>query len=590
MPKTYEPQPTAPRHAVVAEMFTAFPMPLVVMDADGRIVDMNPAAESLWVMGAAEARGVSALEVLGLSRIRGRDLSPWPSWSAFRQEIASGERVPCRIIARDGHPHLGSLVGSGLTYRGDAYLFLAVTQEHPADSLQSVPAWALTDPVTGLHNRVYWAHRAAELDQAGGVLVMLDVDDLKSVNDRYGHGVGDNVLALVGSVLRAHVPPEGLAVRYGGDEFLVRVPLQDADGVGRWVRSLNGRLEERARAEGLPEPPHLSFGVARYEPGQLLAAVRAADDAMYEQKGTILRSRRGGRLIVGRASRLNVQGVDTANQVPSAGTMAKHFGPEFDRAYRAAYQQAIAEARDFVAFAGPEPGTAVLEVGAGTGRLAFDGGLADRIGPDGVLLLTDPSAVQLEQARQRAAEHGATWLHFLVTPAETLPLAPGGADLVIGAWFLHLCDADAALREFARVVRPGGRVVLDVTLVFPLTAAWEDMMEPLRRALALHGLPFQTPGHRPGEVAHLCRDAGLTVERQTIHDGGLFQFPDWTSAWQALAQGGHLHLMSRGLPEPLRSETLEQVKRRMADVFPATTDAERVVGLEVEYVAARKPG
>lgn len=573
-----------PRHPVIAEMFDAFPIPLVVLDNAGRVVDVNPAAEVLWSLQPAEARGIFALDILGITRIRGEDVSPWPSWPAFRQDLLDGERVPCRIIGRDGTPHLAALVSAPLTFRGSDYVFLGVLQEAFADQLPSVPAWAFTDPVTGLYNRVYWSHHQGEYDDRPGRIVLADVDDLKSINDRYGHAVGDRVLAAVGTALQALLPPGAVAIRYGGDEFLVWTAPADTE----WEDSLSDQLTAESLSANLPVAPHLSVGSAVYAPGTLAEALEAADDAMYQQKGTVLRSQHRGRIIVNRLNRLDVASAASVDAPDEIGEMARHFGPEFDAAYRASYSQATEEARQFVTFLGPVAGAAVLEVGAGTGRLAFDGGLADAVGPEGVLLLTDPSAVQLEQARQRAIRQRCTWMHFLTAPAEYLPVASGGPDLVVGAWFLHLCSTSAVLRELARVVRPGGRIALDVTLSFPLPPAWEDMLSPLREALTRHHLLFRTPGHDPGEVAIACRDLGLAVERQSVRPGGRFQFPTASAAWNALDQGGHLRVMSRGLPLPVRTSVLAAVKERMVTVFASTTDQERTAPLDIEYVVARR--
>jgi len=146
---------------------------------------------------------------------------------------------------------------------------------------------------------------------------------------------------------------------------------------------------------------------------------------------------------------------------------------------------------EFVEFVAPQRGAATVEVGAGSGRIAFDGGLADRIGPQGQLLLTDPSPAQLGVARKRAAAIGASWVRFLLAPAEHLPLASNGPDLVLGAVFLHFTDAATALRSMARVARPGGSVALNAGLPATWGPGWQAGFEPIRQALAQRGLPFR---------------------------------------------------------------------------------------------------
>lgn len=93
---------------------------------------------------------------------------------------------------------------------------------------------ATTDELTGLVSRRS-LHQAGErlLARSGGgciALMMIDLDNFKSVNDRHGHGVGDDVLRHVAAVLRQSLRPDSLIVRYGGDEFcaMVAVPGEAA--------------------------------------------------------------------------------------------------------------------------------------------------------------------------------------------------------------------------------------------------------------------------------------------------------------------------------------------------------------------------
>jgi diguanylate cyclase (GGDEF)-like protein len=89
---------------------------------------------------------------------------------------------------------------------------------------------AMTDDLTGLHNLRSFEQgltslvRASRKDGAALAVLVLDVDRLKSLNDRYGHLAGAEAVRTVGQILSRHVPPDGLACRYGGDEFVVALP------------------------------------------------------------------------------------------------------------------------------------------------------------------------------------------------------------------------------------------------------------------------------------------------------------------------------------------------------------------------------
>lgn len=89
---------------------------------------------------------------------------------------------------------------------------------------------AATDDLTGLHNlRSFEAHlgdlvRSARADRTPLTLLVLDLDRLKSLNDRHGHLTGAEAVRAVGQLLATRLPPEAVGCRYGGDEFAVALP------------------------------------------------------------------------------------------------------------------------------------------------------------------------------------------------------------------------------------------------------------------------------------------------------------------------------------------------------------------------------
>jgi diguanylate cyclase (GGDEF)-like protein len=147
---------------------------------------------------------------------------------------------------------------------------------------------ALTDALTGLGNRRLFDERlASEVERSDRrerpvSVCLIDLDGFKSINDRFGHPVGDQALIAVASTLRRG----GEAFRYGGDEFALVLPEHDeseaaaiADAVGARVRSLE--------VEGAPLS--ISYGLAVYRSSGSLPAsdiVRVADDNLYRAKGS----------------------------------------------------------------------------------------------------------------------------------------------------------------------------------------------------------------------------------------------------------------------------------------------------------------
>jgi diguanylate cyclase (GGDEF)-like protein len=146
------------------------------------------------------------------------------------------------------------------------------------------------DPLTGLPNRrAFYRLAAALLADAGRrplIAVVLDLDDFKQVNDRYGHAAGDHVLISVAERLAAFAG-DNLVARLGGDEFagLLVSPTVDR----RWIDHASRRLCEMLAAPiplgTLTLRVTASVGLAPVTgPTQLTEALREADAAMYQAK------------------------------------------------------------------------------------------------------------------------------------------------------------------------------------------------------------------------------------------------------------------------------------------------------------------
>jgi diguanylate cyclase (GGDEF)-like protein len=142
---------------------------------------------------------------------------------------------------------------------------------------------ALIDGLTGLYNRRGWDRRAFEegkrLQRLSGTMTafVMDVDDLKVINDRDGHAAGDAALQLVASVIRSATRDHDVAARIGGDEFAL---LGIDAGIGN-ADVIAVRLADGFAAAGLS----VSIGRAEVTPESgIVGAVERADRALYCQK------------------------------------------------------------------------------------------------------------------------------------------------------------------------------------------------------------------------------------------------------------------------------------------------------------------
>jgi diguanylate cyclase (GGDEF)-like protein len=154
---------------------------------------------------------------------------------------------------------------------------------------------ALRDPLTGLANRRALDERAIVLDQdrrAGMTTVLLcDLDRFKSINDRFGHGVGDAVIRLVADTAARSLRAEGDMFRLGGEEFVCLLPGLDGDqALLRAERFRRAFAEAAATVSGHRVGATLSIGIASDRSGAstIETLLARADDALYEAK-------RGGR-------------------------------------------------------------------------------------------------------------------------------------------------------------------------------------------------------------------------------------------------------------------------------------------------------
>jgi len=150
---------------------------------------------------------------------------------------------------------------------------------------------ATVDPLTGVLNRGALEEALlAELSRGASFAVMfIDLDHFKSINDKFGHDVGDNVLRALGSHLKRTIRSNDIAGRYGGEEFVVCLSGCD--------REFAPKIAERHRAwienlifpkENHPEKITASIGVAVFDPqlpdSSLTSLLKRADAAVYQAK------------------------------------------------------------------------------------------------------------------------------------------------------------------------------------------------------------------------------------------------------------------------------------------------------------------
>ena len=160
--------------------------------------------------------------------------------------------------------------------------------------VERVRELVVTDDLTGLYNSRYLLDLLDyEIERARRYgypvsLVFLDLDFFKDVNDTYGHLVGSRLLGEVGRLIRGQIRKADVAIRYGGDEFVVVLPNTPKDGAVTMATHLRTRLKDHyfLEDEGYRIRLTASFGVATFpdDAETKLALIRMADRAMYRVK------------------------------------------------------------------------------------------------------------------------------------------------------------------------------------------------------------------------------------------------------------------------------------------------------------------
>ncbi|MDQ7075887.1 MAG: diguanylate cyclase [Gammaproteobacteria bacterium] len=138
-----------------------------------------------------------------------------------------------------------------------------------------------------LNNRLHKALQSAKRNTTSVAVLFLDLDNFKQVNDRYGHGVGDDLLKSVAHCLRENMRKSDTAARFGGDEFVCLLPnIEPPLGAMTLAENLLARLTETIQTLPYQAEVTVSIGVAIYpeDADGLEALIRCADEAMYHSK------------------------------------------------------------------------------------------------------------------------------------------------------------------------------------------------------------------------------------------------------------------------------------------------------------------
>jgi diguanylate cyclase (GGDEF)-like protein len=192
---------------------------------------------------------------------------------------------------------VGNRLGDGATFTDDDRRLFETYATHAAALLENdrvksqLRHQAFHDSLTGFANRRLFTERVHKAvisgisDERRPVVLFVDLDDFKTINDSLGHSAGDQLLIAVAERVRASLRPEDLVARLGGDEFAVLLERSDRHDAEHVAARLVDALRAPFMLEGREMKVHASIGIARAEPGSIADdLLRNADVAMYAAK------------------------------------------------------------------------------------------------------------------------------------------------------------------------------------------------------------------------------------------------------------------------------------------------------------------
>jgi diguanylate cyclase (GGDEF)-like protein/PAS domain S-box-containing protein len=261
---------------------------VIVLDTKGIIVDYNRAAE--YLLGKEKIIGTSIQSILK-KYFDDNTVIDIANIDSFNEVTINNKVFNIRHISFTNKK--GQNIGSAFILR-DITEYKLLTQK--------LHELAVTDDLTGISNRRHFFDNASrELFRSKRAsrplsIIMFDIDHFKSVNDTYGHAVGDNVLKKIAARISSNLRSLDIYARYGGEEFIICLPetaLEDAKNVAERIR---GIVEETIMQDTNNNDfkVTVSLGVASlsHDSDALEQIIEQADKALYKAK-------QGGRNRVG---------------------------------------------------------------------------------------------------------------------------------------------------------------------------------------------------------------------------------------------------------------------------------------------------
>ena len=175
-----------------------------------------------------------------------------------------------------------------LLYYGVTTTWITVAVAMTFIQMQAYAENLYTDELSGLYNRRFlngMLEKRSLENKESLYGIMMDINDFKSINDDFGHNVGDRAICQMGVVLFKSIPEQGIAIRYAGDEFIVLLSGVDENAVMTTMDEINRNLELFNTSDAEQFKLSVSMGYAEFCEDDVVATfLMRMDEKMYEEK------------------------------------------------------------------------------------------------------------------------------------------------------------------------------------------------------------------------------------------------------------------------------------------------------------------
>ncbi|WP_058302682.1 sensor domain-containing diguanylate cyclase [Gorillibacterium timonense] len=268
------------------KLFSVNPFPLVLSRlSDDRIVLINPKASQLFDLFTMGFESVDASVTYPDAESKEKIL----------QELERTGSARNRVFQLDVSPTAKKWVMinyEAIEFENEVCVLAGITDISELKKIEyELEKHATTDPLTDVPNRGYGMALlekkiAEQSSESSLTICFADINDLKLVNDRWGHAVGDELILEASRVLKTHLDRNDFLFRYGGDEFILVFNKSKAEALAVWDR-ISMDLEELNTDTDRLFALSISYGMFVHEPGEAISAkdmIERADHEMYKNK------------------------------------------------------------------------------------------------------------------------------------------------------------------------------------------------------------------------------------------------------------------------------------------------------------------